>query len=95
MGLIQALVSACELGKIRLNDEMVIRFAKALEVSADEILGLKFLADAQARREYWRRKIDGYPRMRDAEPNAGHKALARLFEAGYLKTMIPQNIDSV
>ena len=55
----------------------------------------EFLADAQARREYWRRKIDGYPRMRDAEPNAGHKALARLFEAGYLKTMIPQNIDSV
>jgi len=41
MGLIQALVSAYELGKIRLNAEMVIRFAKALEVSADEILGLK------------------------------------------------------
>jgi transcriptional regulator with XRE-family HTH domain len=41
MGLIQALVSAYELGKIRLNAEMVVRFAKALEVSADEILGLK------------------------------------------------------
>lgn len=41
MGLIQALVSAYERGKIRLNAEMVVRFAKALEVSADEILGLK------------------------------------------------------
>jgi transcriptional regulator with XRE-family HTH domain len=41
MGLIQALVSAYELSKIRLNAEMVIRFAKALGVSADEILGLK------------------------------------------------------
>jgi len=41
MGLIQALVSAYELGKIRLNAEMVIRFSKALEVSADTILGLQ------------------------------------------------------
>jgi NAD-dependent deacetylase len=54
-----------------------------------------FLADPQARREYWRRKIDSYPRMRDAEPNAGHRALARLYEAGYLKTMITQNIDGL
>jgi NAD-dependent deacetylase len=54
-----------------------------------------FLSDPQARREYWRRKIESYPRMRDAEPNAGHKALARLFEAGYLKTMITQNIDGL
>ena len=41
MGLIQALVSAYELGKIRLNAEMVIRFSKALGVSADTILGLQ------------------------------------------------------
>jgi len=41
MGLIQALVSAYELGKIRLNAEMVIRFSKVLEVSADTILGLQ------------------------------------------------------
>ena len=33
--------------------------------------------------------------MRDAEPNQGHQALARLFEAGYLKTMITQNIDGL
>ena len=41
MGLIQALISAYELSKIRLNAEMVIRFSKVLDVSADEILGLK------------------------------------------------------
>jgi transcriptional regulator with XRE-family HTH domain len=40
MGLIQALVSAYERGKIRMNAEMIIRFAKALEVSADKLLGL-------------------------------------------------------
>jgi len=55
----------------------------------------EFLADPQARREYWRRKIESYPQMRDAQPNAGHKALARLYSAGRLKTMITQNIDSV
>jgi NAD-dependent deacetylase len=55
----------------------------------------EFLADPAARREYWRRKIESYPQMRDAQPNAGHMALARLFEAGYLKTMITQNIDGL
>jgi NAD-dependent deacetylase len=54
-----------------------------------------FLADPRARREYWRRKIEDYPRMRDAEPNDGHRALARLYEAGYLKTMITQNVDGL
>lgn len=38
--LIQALISDYERGKLRLNAEMLIRFARALEVSADEILGL-------------------------------------------------------
>ena len=55
----------------------------------------EFLRDPSARREYWRRKLESYPQMRDAEPNEGHKALAQLFEAGYLQTMITQNIDSV
>ena len=55
----------------------------------------EFLRDPAARREYWRRKIESYPQMRDAEPNTGHKALARLFDAGYIKTMITQNIDGL
>jgi len=55
----------------------------------------EFLADSSARRKYWRRKIDSYPQMRDAEPNAGHLALAHLCEARQLKTVITQNIDSV
>ena len=55
----------------------------------------EFLADPSARREYWRRKIEGYPQMRDAEPNEGHLTLARLYQAGRLQTIITQNIDSV
>ena len=55
----------------------------------------EFLADPASRREYWRRKIESYPQMRDAAPNAGHLALARLFEAGRLRTVITQNIDGL
>lgn len=55
----------------------------------------EFLRDPAARREYWRRKIASYPKMRDAQPNEGHKALAGLYQAGRLQTVITQNIDSV
>ena len=54
-----------------------------------------FLADPNSRREYWRQKIEGWPRMRGAAPNAGHRALARLHAAGLLEMVITQNIVSV
>ncbi len=41
MGLVQALVSEYERGKIRLYDEMIARFALALDVSTDTLIGLK------------------------------------------------------
>jgi len=41
IGIIHSLVSDYEKGKLRLYDQMVARFALALEVSADEILGMK------------------------------------------------------
>lgn len=41
MGLVQSLISTYELDQLRLSSEMVIRFALALEVTADELLGLK------------------------------------------------------
>jgi len=41
IGIIHHLVSDYENGKLRLYDEMVARFALALNVSTDEILGLK------------------------------------------------------
>jgi transcriptional regulator with XRE-family HTH domain len=40
IGIIQALISDYEREKLRLNAEMLARFAKALNVSADEILGI-------------------------------------------------------
>ena len=41
MGLLNYLISDYERGRRRLYDEMVARFAIALEVSADYLLGLK------------------------------------------------------
>lgn len=37
-GLIQALVSSYENDKLRLNSDMILRFAQVLEVSTDELL---------------------------------------------------------
>ena len=41
IGISQYLVSDYETGRLHLSDEMLIRFAKTLKVSADAILGLK------------------------------------------------------
>lgn len=41
MGIIQAIVSAHELDKLKLSAEMAVRYAKVFKVSADELLGLK------------------------------------------------------
>ena len=55
----------------------------------------EFLASADARRQYWRMKKEGYWEMRRAGPNAGHRALARLEAAGRLVAVITQNIDGL
>ncbi len=41
VGILQNIVSAYECGRLRLTAEMLIRFTKALGVSADEILGIQ------------------------------------------------------
>ena len=55
----------------------------------------EFLTDEHSRREYWRRKIEMYPALRDAPPNDGHHALVRLHNAGLLPIVITQNIDGL
>jgi transcriptional regulator with XRE-family HTH domain len=41
LGMTQALVSDYERGKLRIHGGLIVAFAQALRVSADEILGLK------------------------------------------------------
>lgn len=41
IGIVQEFVSRYERGKVRLHAEMVVRFAKALDVTTDELLGVQ------------------------------------------------------
>jgi NAD-dependent protein deacetylase/lipoamidase len=53
----------------------------------------EFISSRDARIESWRQKVIAWRVMRDAQPNAGHKAFVELEQRGQLTTMITQNID--
>ncbi len=53
----------------------------------------EFVSSRAARIESWKQKLIAWPVMRDAEPNAGHKAFVELERRGQLTTLITQNID--
>jgi len=54
-----------------------------------------FMASEEMRRESWRRKFATDETMLKAEPNAGHRALAKLVEQGKLAAIITQNVDGL
>ena len=54
-----------------------------------------FVSSAATRREAWRRKFENEPVMRAAEPNRGHRAVARLVREGKAAAVITQNIDGL
>ena len=54
-----------------------------------------FVNDADARQRYWARSAVGYPRVAQAEPNAGHRALAELEASGVVAGVITQNVDGL
>lgn len=55
----------------------------------------EFVSGPEAQQRYWARSHLGWARMRDAEPNAGHAALARVEAAGALGLLITQNVDGL
>ncbi len=55
----------------------------------------EFVATRAAQQHYWARSYVGWARMRHAEPNAGHLALARLQQAGVCRALITQNVDGL
>jgi NAD-dependent SIR2 family protein deacetylase len=52
-----------------------------------------FMKRPEVRRRYWARATLGWERFSGAEPNAGHRALAALEDAGHLAGVITQNVD--
>ncbi|WP_339492016.1 MULTISPECIES: NAD-dependent protein deacetylase [unclassified Pseudomonas] len=55
----------------------------------------EFLAQAEARRRYWARAMLGWPRVRQARPNAAHEALATLQARQRITGLITQNVDTL
>jgi NAD-dependent deacetylase len=55
----------------------------------------RFLASADTRRLYWEIATQSYPLMRDAEPNAAHRAVVAIERAGKLLLLVTQNVDGL
>lgn len=55
----------------------------------------EFVRSRDARVEAWTRLFDGRPTIKAAQPNAGHRAVARLVETGKVTEVITQNIDGL
>lgn len=49
----------------------------------------------EARQRYWARSAVGWPRFREARPNAAHLALAALERADRLAGLLTQNVDGL
>ena len=52
-----------------------------------------FMGDEKARRRYWARSLVGWERIRQAQPNDAHRALAQLEAMGRIRLVLTQNVD--
>lgn len=55
----------------------------------------EFVRSRDKRVEAWTRLFDGRATLKNAQPNAGHRAVARLVERGKVSDVITQNIDGL
>jgi NAD-dependent deacetylase len=55
----------------------------------------EFMGSRDAREEYWRRWKELYVGIRQARPNVGHTAIARLDQMGLVRAVITQNVDGL
>lgn len=55
----------------------------------------EFVSGHAAQQRYWARSHIGWSRMKHAEPNAGHHALARLEHDGQVQHLVTQNVDGL
>ncbi|MFN2424930.1 MAG: Sir2 family NAD-dependent protein deacetylase [Candidatus Binatia bacterium] len=54
-----------------------------------------FCSREETRRDYWKLATESYPVLRDAEPNAAHRAIALIERRGKLLMLVTQNIDGL
>jgi NAD-dependent SIR2 family protein deacetylase len=55
----------------------------------------EFVSGPAAQQRYWARSFLGWTRMRHAEPNPSHHALARLGASGRVPLLVTQNVDGL
>jgi NAD-dependent SIR2 family protein deacetylase len=55
----------------------------------------EFVSGPTAQQRYWARSFLGWTRMRHAEPNPSHHALARLGTSGRVPLLVTQNVDGL
>jgi NAD-dependent deacetylase len=55
----------------------------------------EFLASQEARNESWRRRFALHDAFGQAQPGRGHRALASLYRAGKIPSVVTQNIDNL
>jgi NAD-dependent SIR2 family protein deacetylase len=54
-----------------------------------------FVTRPEVRQRYWARSTVGWPIISGAQPNAAHRALARLERLGFVSSLITQNVDGL
>lgn len=54
-----------------------------------------FISSEEVRQESWRRKFENDAVIKDAQPNQGHRSVAKLQKAKKLSKVITQNIDNL
>jgi NAD-dependent deacetylase sirtuin 4 len=69
------------------------RSPEALARPRRPIHGPEFVRSEAVRKRYWARSALGWERLRRAEPNAGHRALATLERCGVVARVVTQNVD--
>ncbi|MHC8300444.1 NAD-dependent protein deacetylase [Pseudomonas sp. ZS1P83] len=55
----------------------------------------EFLSSPESRRRYWARAMLGWTRVRQAQPNVAHEALASLQSSQQISGLITQNVDTL
>jgi len=55
----------------------------------------EFMGSHAARQRYWARSARGWTRVAEARPNAAHHAVTRLESAGFIQSVITQNVDGL
>lgn len=55
----------------------------------------EFMTDRTERIRYWQQKVDGHDAWGTAQPNAVHRAIVDLEEAGKLEMVVTQNVDGL